>query len=88
MSPACIALGVGVTMGLLVAAIQAVPPRTDVASYYAAQSVEKAYGRNVVNTILVDFRAMDTLGEATVLALAALGVYALVRLRHPKEEDA
>lgn len=83
-----IALGVGVTMGLLVAAIQTVPPSNEVASYYAAQSLEKAYGRNVVNTILVDFRAMDTLGEATVLALAALGVYALVRLRNPKEEDA
>ncbi|MBQ1052501.1 DUF4040 domain-containing protein [Micromonospora sp. C51] len=34
-------------------------------------------GANVVNTILVDFRALDTLGEAVVLAVVALG---LVRL--------
>src|SRR4029079_1978652 len=33
------------------------------------------------NVILVDFRAMDTLGEVTVLSLAVLGVYALLRLR-------
>jgi multicomponent Na+:H+ antiporter subunit A len=40
----------------------------------------------VVNVILVDFRALDTLGEITVLATAALGVWALVRLR-PRRED-
>jgi multicomponent Na+:H+ antiporter subunit A len=37
-------------------------------------------GANVVNTILVDFRALDTLGEVVVLAVAALGMLALVRL--------
>jgi multicomponent Na+:H+ antiporter subunit A len=36
-------------------------------------------GANVVNTILVDFRALDTLGEVVVLAVAALGIVALVR---------
>jgi multicomponent Na+:H+ antiporter subunit A len=35
----------------------------------------------VVNVILVDFRALDTLGEITVLALAGLGVYALLKGR-------
>jgi len=38
-------------------------------------------GRNVVNVILVDFRALDTLGEITVLGVAALGVFALLSLR-------
>jgi glutamate synthase domain-containing protein 2 len=38
-------------------------------------------GTNVVNVILVDFRALDTLGEITVLAIAALGVSAMIRLR-------
>jgi multicomponent Na+:H+ antiporter subunit A len=37
-------------------------------------------GNNIVNTILVDFRALDTLGEIAVLGTAALGIYALVRL--------
>jgi multicomponent Na+:H+ antiporter subunit A len=40
-------------------------------------AAERAGGDNVVNTILVDFRALDTLGEAAVLAAVALGVVAL-----------
>jgi len=44
----------------------------------AAKSLPEAYGRNVVNVILVDFRALDTLGEITVLLIAALGVYAML----------
>jgi multicomponent K+:H+ antiporter subunit A len=43
-------------------------------------------GANVVNVILVDFRGFDTLGEITVLALAALGVWTLFR-RQPGEDD-
>jgi multicomponent Na+:H+ antiporter subunit A len=38
-------------------------------------------GQNVVNTILVDFRALDTLGEITVLAAIALGLVAFFRRR-------
>jgi NADH:ubiquinone oxidoreductase subunit 5 (subunit L)/multisubunit Na+/H+ antiporter MnhA subunit len=38
-------------------------------------------GENVVNVILTDFRALDTLGEIIVLALAALGVAVLYRAR-------
>ncbi|MGE5136493.1 MAG: hydrogen gas-evolving membrane-bound hydrogenase subunit E [Gemmatimonadota bacterium] len=38
----------------------------------------QAGGRNVVNTILVDFRALDTLGEVSVLAAAALGLVLLL----------
>ncbi len=52
--------------------------------YFAERSVPDAHGRNIVNVILVDFRALDTFGEITVLALAALGVYALLRLRPRK----
>jgi multisubunit Na+/H+ antiporter MnhB subunit len=36
-------------------------------------------GRNVVNVILVDFRGWDTMGEITVLAVAAVGAVALAR---------
>jgi len=41
-------------------------------------------GSNVVNVILVDFRGFDTLGEITVLGLAALGVWTLLRRRRPR----
>ena len=47
--------------------------------FFAERSVPEAYGRNVVNVILVDFRALDTLGEITVLPVAALGALVLAR---------
>ncbi|MFA7668314.1 MAG: hydrogen gas-evolving membrane-bound hydrogenase subunit E, partial [Burkholderiaceae bacterium] len=43
-------------------------------------------GANVVNVILVDFRAFDTLGEITVLGIVALSVYALLRRFRPPPE--
>jgi multicomponent Na+:H+ antiporter subunit A len=76
-----IALAVGATMTLLVliaTTLQLGPP---VGDEHLARSVPEGEGRNVVNVILVDFRGFDTLGEITVLAVAALGIYALVRLR-------
>jgi multicomponent Na+:H+ antiporter subunit A len=48
--------------------------------YFAENSAVMAHGRNIVNVILVDFRALDTLGEITVLATAALGVRALLQI--------
>jgi multicomponent K+:H+ antiporter subunit A len=46
--------------------------------YFLEQSLSKGGGSNVVNVILVDFRGYDTWGEITVLAIAALGVLALM----------
>jgi multicomponent Na+:H+ antiporter subunit A len=54
--------------------------RSDVGSRFLAEAEPITGGDNVVNTILVDFRALDTLGEIGVLVIAALGIYALVRL--------
>ena len=45
-----------------------------VSRFFMANSYVKAHGENVVNVILVDFRALDTLGEVTVLVIAAVGV--------------
>lgn len=61
---------------LLVTGQRTVAPISD---YYAEHSYHLAHGRNVVNVILVDFRALDTLGEITVLAISGTGVYALLR---------
>ncbi|MDJ0665126.1 MAG: proton-conducting transporter membrane subunit [Acidimicrobiia bacterium] len=49
-----------------------------VAASYLEQSVPEAAGGNVVNVILVDFRAFDTFGEITVLVAAVLGAAGLV----------
>jgi multicomponent Na+:H+ antiporter subunit A len=77
----------GVVMASLVLAVTASPLDRFISDYYEAASVPAAYGRNIVNVILVDFRALDTLGEIAVVAIAALGVVALVRLR-PRQEPA
>ncbi len=70
----------GVVIALLVFAALDAPQPKAVSDYFVENSL-RAQGRNVVNVILVDFRALDTLGELTVLAVAALGVFALIRLR-------
>ena len=54
-------------------------PMKAVSRFFAEKSFIEAHGRNIVNVILVDFRALDTLGEITVLAIAGLGVYALLK---------
>jgi len=71
---ATIAGGFITAAALLATTVQ--PDRT-VADFYAANA-ESAGGRNIVNVILTDFRAIDTLGEITVLAAAAIGIGALV----------
>jgi multicomponent Na+:H+ antiporter subunit A len=57
-----------------------------VSDAYLADAVDEAGGANVVNVILVDFRSLDTLGEVTVLVVAALGVAALVRVRRARQQ--
>jgi len=56
--------------------------------FFTANSTPIAHGRNIVNVILVDFRAIDTLGEIAVVMCAGVAVLALVRLRprHKNEE--
>ena len=70
-----IALGLGFT-ALLLGALNE-PFSQHLSEYFAAASVPEGKGRNIVNVILVDFRALDTMGEAAVLGIAALGVLIL-----------
>ena len=60
---------------VMTAVVQVAPP---ISEGLVEMSYPLAHGRNIVNVILVDFRAVDTLGEITVLAVAALGVAAIV----------
>lgn len=63
--------------GLLMAAVSQ-PLPGGIADWYMHNSVPGGHGGNVVNVILVDFRAFDTLGEIVVVALAALAAAALL----------
>ena len=76
-----LAIAIGVLMGGLTLAAVDVDLAAGISNWFAAESVPGGKGRNVVNVILVDFRALDTLGEITVLAVAGLGAVALLRSR-------
>lgn len=70
---------VGGMMSLLVLSAKATEMEPALSNYFAKNSYGEANGRNVVNVILVDFRGADTMVEITVLAVAALGVYGLIK---------
>jgi multicomponent Na+:H+ antiporter subunit A len=78
---AALAAIAGILMGLLVYFTLTTGQDRSVSDFYRENSLPLAHGRNVVNVILVDFRALDTLGEITVLAVAAFGAQALMRRR-------
>ncbi|MCM3390128.1 Na+/H+ antiporter subunit A [Ureibacillus chungkukjangi] len=57
-------------------------------SVYFEDSYKLAGGKNIVNTILGDFRAFDTMLEVVVLLIAGLGIYTLIKLKAAKKGDA
>lgn len=82
-----VAAGFGVVMGLLTLIAADVQGYPSISEFFLAHSYDMGHGRNIVNVILVDFRGIDTLGEITVLAVAAVGAYALLKLRLGRRAD-
>jgi multicomponent Na+:H+ antiporter subunit A len=80
------AVGLGVFWFALIAG--GVRVANPISTELVQRSLPEADGRNVVNVVLVDFRGLDTLGEISVLAVAAVGVVALARVgrRRPVED--
>ncbi|HRN62015.1 MAG TPA: monovalent cation/H+ antiporter subunit A, partial [Luteimonas sp.] len=74
-----VALVAGLGAGGLAWAMMTRPPVNGVAAEITARSLPEAWGSNVVNVILVDFRGFDTFGEITVFAIAGLVVHAMLR---------
>ncbi|WP_028919408.1 monovalent cation/H+ antiporter subunit A [Pseudoxanthomonas suwonensis] len=74
-----VAAAAGLGIGLLAYAMMTRVPGEPASLEMLARSLPEAYGRNVVNVILVDFRGFDTFGEITVFGVAALIVHALLR---------
>ncbi len=79
-----IALVFGVAMTLVALKAVQVDFNPPISGYFLENSYNEAFGKNVVNVILVDFRALDTLGEVVVLTVAAFGVSVLLRNRLAK----
>lgn len=69
-------------MTLIMLAVLNIQYFESISSYYVENSYGLAFGKNIVNVILVDFRQLDTLGgEIFVLGLSAIGVYSMIKLR-------
>ena len=83
-----LALAAGTAVAVVLINATATPLDRTVTAFYEQQSLAAAHGRNIVNVILVDFRALDTLGEITVVALAGLAAYALIRRGRRQRGDA
>ncbi|MFT4259710.1 Na+/H+ antiporter subunit A [Microbacterium sp.] len=79
---ALLGIGVGVTMALV--AIVATQSRVaaPISEAFPKLAYELGHGKNVVNVALVDLRGWDTMGELSVLVLAATGVASLVFVTH------
>lgn len=75
-----ISLLFGAVMTYVLLLVQEHAVESELKKFYGENSYLQAHGKNIVNVILVDFRGLDTLGEITVLGVAALGIFALLRL--------
>ncbi|EJF07972.1 hydrogen gas-evolving membrane-bound hydrogenase subunit E [Pontibacter sp. BAB1700] len=79
-----LSLAFGAMMTYVILIVKQYPLDSQLKAYYGENSYLLGQGRNIVNVILVDFRALDTLGEIVVLAVAAIGILAMLKLRMQK----
>jgi multicomponent Na+:H+ antiporter subunit A len=82
--PVCILFGGVMTYVLLL--VKQFPLISPLKAFYGEYSYQLGHGRNMVNVILVDFRALDTLGETAVLAVAAVGIFTMLKLRKQEKD--
>ena len=83
-----IAAGAGTGRAARAYAVMTRPlPEHAVSRFFLERALPEGGGTNVVNVILVDFRGFDTLGEITVLGVAAITVYSLLRRFRPARES-
>jgi multicomponent Na+:H+ antiporter subunit A len=83
--PVSIVFGAVMTYVLLL--VKQFPLESGLKAFYGQNSYLQGHGRNMVNVILVDFRSLDTLGEIAVLAVAAIGIFSMLKLRKDKDRD-
>ncbi|WP_062227280.1 putative monovalent cation/H+ antiporter subunit A [Aureimonas frigidaquae] len=79
------ALG-GAGLSLFLISVTQTSMDTSLSDFYTRYSYVIAHGRNIVNVILVDFRAVDTFGEIAVVLTTGAAILALVRIRVSKKD--
>ncbi|MBV0890944.1 monovalent cation/H+ antiporter subunit A [Paracoccus sp. Z118] len=77
----------GAGVAAIAFAVMSVPPGLTIGDWFRRNAYSEGGGTNAVNVILVDFRAFDTFGEITVLAIVALTCYSLLRRFRPAPES-
>lgn len=80
-----ISVGFGLLMTMIGISAYSGNAFAKISEYFIETSLPIGGGKNIVNVILVDMRGIDTLFEITVLGLAGLTVFSLIKLRNDKE---
>ena len=78
---AAVAIGVGLVATVATLAFTGRRDISPVGQYFLDEAYRDTGGTNVVNTILVDYRALDTFGELTVIAVAGIVLIGILRSR-------
>jgi len=78
---AVVSVGLGAVVAAVLIGVTSRPLDRSLSDFFEASSYPDAFGQNIVNVILVDFRALDTFGEIAVVAIAAISAYALLKQR-------
>ena len=81
-----LAVLIGAGLAALSYALQTRQAPLSISPYFLEHALPVGGGTNVVNVMLVDFRAFDTLGEISVLGVVGITVYALLRRFRPPRE--
>lgn len=81
-----LAIGAGTGLAALSFAMLTRAAPQSISPFFLSKALPEGGGTNVVNVMLVDFRAFDTFGEITVLSAVALTVFALLRSFRPPDE--
>jgi len=76
----------GILISVIALQVLNEPTNKNISRFYADNAYLLGKGKNVVNVILVDFRGYDTLVEITVLTIAAIGVYSMLKIQSSEIE--
>lgn len=77
-----IALGIAISLDKIPFGV----PKTKIGDYYIDKGREETGAANIVTSVVVNYRGFDTLGEVTILFIAAIGLGAVLATRRKKEK--
>ncbi|MDV0446780.1 Na(+)/H(+) antiporter subunit A [Methanosarcinaceae archaeon Ag5] len=84
---AILAAGCALVLFLMLAGADLIAPFETFSHYFIENGLEMTAGRNIVNVIVVDFRGYDTIGEISVICIAALAVFNLIKSRSKDKQE-